>query len=753
MTFRQLQTPCLGIHIEGLGDSTGSDGFVLYHGTAPSSTGNYTFLEHLIDPPMSVSSSIDIYDGSFSLDAFSFKIALNSTTAALFLKKNQDRDLLLADAADSTDTTIDVSPKGISSVGDILFIGNETMRVTTVNTSPSSYDTLTVTRGYAKSLAEDHALGANVYRETPHFLKDRIVTLLWTGDPSDSIETRWLGILQNVRVVDETHIVIETASLLMALSDAKANRRHSPIPVTDTFYKAPFGTRGVLEVERGRSYAVPQSSTAYLQVGERLVKATKKDTRLEPDGTYLGGFFESEDYDKDDPRFEEGTQAIEVIYLDVDDGENSYAGCDHPRHVLSIVLAHLVSTGEGTNNPTGATYDVLSADWALGIPADHIEVADFTDLISERPGDTLDRLLLGWDGEAVDLWEMLRDLMRSYGYTLYPTNEGKIGVTYLEPFSISKAAEIVSGSQYASLIPQDIEIDHTLDQSLTSVTGEVGETPWSDPDRITVTADDREDNRNRAVFGRGSGTSYDFSHLYRRSLRRARALLFEQLRWRASSPPVLRAMMTIETSSGQLPALGQWVRIQGGPELGVYGPGGTQIVIDDNASLFCGLLISKRVDWESSTASCDVLLLNWRFGSITRLLAPSGVIDSTGTDMGTFYIDLDSSEYPSVNATSGFAAGDEVFFTYEDGRPFYSTTFLTIAAVTGGGYRLEMTAAPPDIPTAGMIVRLAGYDDFSNDSWTGSALFDSPEKDYRYCYIADEALELGLSNDPGHRYG
>ena len=60
-------------------------------------------------------------------------------------------------------------------------------------------------------------------------------------------------------------------------------------------------------------------------------------------------------------------------------------------------------------------YDVFGGNWGLGLPIEWFDESAIETLITRGKTSTsrIDQMVLGWDGEAVDAWEVIHRLLRS----------------------------------------------------------------------------------------------------------------------------------------------------------------------------------------------------------------------------------------------------------------------------------------------------------------------------------------------------
>ncbi len=109
------------------------------------------------------------------------------------------------------------------------------------------------------------------------------------------------------------------------------------------------------------------------------------------------------------------------------------------HHVLAILLLVLCSTGTGSGQADNfatagynGPFDLLKAEWGLGIPQAEIDIAGITALATMHPERTVRVPILD---VVPDAREWLINLLRPWGYALAVNAAGQISVVSMDPLS------------------------------------------------------------------------------------------------------------------------------------------------------------------------------------------------------------------------------------------------------------------------------------------------------------------------------
>ena len=798
MAFQNIK---LGISIEGIGDTAGVAALLgTVFSTSPIETPaaplhNYEWLPNLATVPDSISSRVDPFTGDFDLSAFTFELQATPDVIARLIPIQRIAPGTLFSDLLSGSGSMFTSPPGQYSAGQLVWIGDETVRISALLSSTADFDNWLVVRGVCDTDEVDHLAGTEVY-SAPPYMRGRIVKLLRMFD-ENAPDVIWSGVLDNIQTNStQTTVKLICVELLRQLATASGNTESRTFQRGTRDLESNYnGTSigGVLSVPVGHVRVLPDYSFAYCMAeieGQTYIFKGVYFPGLEGfrvgqivdlgGGNYqvtgntpilLGGPItrDGEIYDGalDTWRTQSGSSFREIIFTRRDLDENTFSIIPNSYHPLSITLAFLVSTGTGKNNlpdpsaPGFLNYDVLAHDLGLGFPRDRIDVSSFVDLIEETADIQIDQLILAESGE-MQLLDIIRDkLLRPYNFFLVQNEQGQLAARKLELFSVS-AISRMSALDNSILIPLDIGLDLRQNAAVRNVSATVGASPFSEGQEFSTAV--TGNTRSERLLTNGRGTSFDFSTVLQQNFETVIINLANKAKLRADNPPVMSATYywTHEeqvgaVTGGAVPSLGKWIRVFSGvSEIQLIGPDGTRIDPNDESNwiILTGLVTAIRMDLKQYTKTLEVLL-SWRQVNVPRLIAPNAVVLSYGFDLGEFYFEFDPAELQSLSGTVGFAVGDEISVHYLDGMVRWEgDETKEITSIDTALNRIYIGAInyTAGNPPAGVVLRLADVNAFSNSSWA-NALIPSVFASRRYAYLADSAQQVGPPAVTGDVYG
>lgn len=798
MAFQRIT---LGIQIEGIGDTSGLETLLgTMFSTSPISNPaaplhNYEWSAVLAAVPASISSRVDPFTGDFDLSAFTFELQATPDVIARLIPIQRIAPGSLFAALPSGSASMFTSPPGQFAAGDLVWIEDETIRLSALLGTTADRDQWLVVRQVCESDETDHGAGVEVYSKPP-YMRGRVVKLFRMFDESAPVVI-WAGVLDNVQTdATQTILKLVCVELLRQLTTARGNT------AIRTFQR---GTRdlesnyngesigGSLSVPVGHVRVLPNYSFAYvigeiegatyifkgiyfpglegLRVGEIIDLGGGNYQMTKNAPVLLGGPItrDGEIYDGalDTWRVQSGSSFREIIFSRRDLDENTFSVIPNEWHPLSIALCFLASTGTGQNNlpdPAGPgflNYDVLAHDLGLGFPRDRIDVASFVDLIAETADLKIDQLILGESGE-LSLLDIVRDmLLRPYNFFLAQDDQGRLAARKLELFGVQAISRMLALDN-SILIPMDIGLDLRQSSAVRTVSATVGESPFSPGQEFSTSVSGN--TRSDRLISNGRGTSFDFSTVLQQNFESVIINLANKAKLRADNPPVMSATyywIHEETvggvTGGEVPALGKWIRVFSGiSEITLIGPDGTRIDpnLEDNWIVLTGLITGVRMDLNQYTKTLEVLL-SWRQLNVPRFIAPNAVVLSYGFDLGEFYFEFDPAELPSIDGSVGFEVGDEIAVHYLDGMVRWEgdevKEITTIDVVLNRIYigAVNYTAGNPP---AGVLLRLSDVTSFSNSGWA-NGLIPAAFASRRYTYAADSSQQVGPPAVTGDVYG
>lgn len=737
----------VGIRIEGVGfDTSKSGGAVFCDSNAVPTSSTYEWINGLVRSPGSLSIKVNPFTGEWNSPGFGFSLSRSGRIASKALATQINTPYALgADHNTSTTTiTFEVAP-GLSS-GTVVYLGDEAVLLGT----PSSNTYTGCTRGFWGTAAKTHLSGDQVYTRLP-YLSRRLATIIENRDGVEVV--LWQGLISRVKMVDGV-IEYECESVLQVQSGQRANRAATNYvqslksfrdnrgrPAAQWTADGQSRVRRQTRLDSGRLRS-PGVFVETFQYGERLLVCLQTDSETAPvlkiydpiskievsdtDGQFLNDEPESiwrvfmiarelDTIEIDGPLFgfdtglASETLGISATY-DLYDGTTATENL--PYHPLALALALLTSTGTGVNGD----YDVLGENWGMGL--DYIDFSSFEDEIARTPNVSIDYLLLGMDGEQVDVYDIITDkLLRPFGYSLCVAEDGSLSVMRIRLPSLIDRADSETRSLEAypdSKVEQDLQ----LDKRPRSAIVETGLVPFSQTQRAKVEVLNTALRPARLTDEANVNLDYstiDPTRLFAEGgLSEAGAALAQSLFVGLEGTPVVRFRCAHFREVGTTGyKIGNFVKIA---SLNIEGAwwiddDGNEVQLDADSVQGYGLLTGVSLPFDKSYMDIEALMLAYRLGDFILLRAPSGKVsawDSVDT------ITLDNDTYSSNDAAK-FNAGDQLSLWSDDGT-LISTLPVTIDSVDSGAGTITIIGDFGVTPAAGDIVRIDKSDVFDNDT-------------------------------------
>lgn len=720
----------LGFAFEGCGISTAKSAGICLHDSAhpaPASS-SYEWIPALAVTPSGLDTTINPYTGDWAVSSYTVDISGSDRMRALFFTEQHTPSGALDSALTSTAATVPYDVPGLA--GQVIWVNDEAILLGTYS---SGVGYTSSTRAYWGTSRQFHIAGSYVYEDATPYWESRLVTMV-EHDLSDGTETvRWRGLITDMRT-DESgaRITIETIEILGALRDAQTNLDAVDwVPVGSPRYG--FSKLFVAEWE---PQVVRGSTTALMQVGDNFIAGAT----LNSEGTGLlvplsgtSGITQSElELEGKLP-----SKVYEVCML------SSFATLPEPAHPVAICLALLTSTGKGHNGD----YDILTERFGLGI--DYLDFTRWTDAITAYPDLTIDRLLLGWNGEPVDVLQEAQKILRVFGFFITVTSTGLLGLARLRLFDISD----IETAQATTIYPDGpLQWLRSFGSAAKEVVAIVGGLPWEKTSRLTI----REARRSRRTALLGDARTYDLDlsvldpsrlEISDRESSLLSTSLASMLFLGIDAAPRLRVRVPDYRMSSTLTSLDLGdlivipsVEVEDGWLLDPEG----NLVEDGDDLRFYGMLVGRLWDAVNHTYTLELILMNYRVNNYARLRAPAAVVDAW--DAGGLLLTLDGTEYGAgSNPASQFEAGDEVTLWNADGT-LYASGFHVVDVPNGD--ELELNVAPVPAPKAGVVLRVAASDVFDNDS-----RYSGIKRPWAYAAPADGDFDDADGNSTSDIYG
>ncbi len=710
------RTQLVGIAVEGYGtDAAKAAGTIIWypgaHRELPTlaSGSSYAWAVGLLELPAAVSDELDLISGRVTSSAMTFR--LSSVWRRVFLWR-QGRALgALLSAVSDVDTTLPISAPGLA--GAVVYVGQEAVQL-------GSYTGTTYTgctRGLWGSTGAAHAAGALFYQRPPNWAGRRVQLLSRDVEETGELR-RWDGVITRPpESRSGTDVVLRCESTLGVLQSSTVRAGAIDLNRARSLrYLQGAGLRGTLTGLSGGPHtatfpASPGGASVYLQIGDEglaevVADAAGQVSEVQVNTNLLLG-----------SRVE--TPEVDDVGQRTLDGPVYEVGLWRGAHPLAIVLALL-----GQDGPT------LGGDWRLDLP--WIEPALIEAIITARPWERVDRLLVGWDGQDVDVWQTLDAvLLRPWGYVLGLDVTHRLVPVRLDLLSLAAWAEALANviSPYRDPLPEQGVQAAGTDR----ITARLGELPWRDALRIDVNAPGVSSRRAQLL-----GIRQRELDLRTVSQERAQTIipaLASHVLAQLHDLPTITLRVRDNALSGVDLTLGRWVSLANVGGLGVtLILDGEEVALGEVNGRLAVLLTGRKWDAKTSTYTLTGLFANIdNPREYIRERAPSGIIAEHDDSTGVITLAGLGFGYSGGDAES-FQFGDDVIIWYRNGTVWSAVpATLTYA---GSGYLQTVPAAYGGDAPAGSIVRLAPSSTYTNPTRYG------PITDRPYVALADALEEI-----------
>ena len=682
----------IGLIIEGVNaprQTSYYDGIVWYYGELPPVMSTYLWIRDLTQVPQTISESVSPVSGQLSASVSGYQIT-RTTESALYLLGRQLRSTVALTANYLLGASqIKLNATGLTG---LIWVDDECMQLSTE--SPSG--TYNVTPAIGETANARHEINTLVFQKNPYLWRRRYRLVEYDWD-TGTLRTIARGAVDRMVESMMGLIDITTVSLPALISGAMLNKGARK-------YQATIWTHNINGVPGGRVLGVvdavtqiarnPSARTIAVQVGDTMALAQAINSTQ---SGFLGaGARNMPSMQLPPPEYEEVNgkftlsvnDARELFVVSTVSFSSSSSGlntdlADGWRHRLALAYGFL-RAGRGQAD---GSYDRWSGSWGVGLRQtdfDHTGILASFDKISPD----IDQLILGTDGDAVSVEDLItRILLQPAGFFLSTLEDGRIGFSELRVPTIEDflAAPIVSA------IEARLDTDWQIEEQVSGVTAEVGGTPWTDPDVITVDIRTglRTDTARRAMYETDAQYPIDFQ-TYGRDRSNLLADLFDRLAIARRGPPIvgIRALPL----TGDTYDLGRWYRMDIPVEDWWVIEG-----VETTASAFesLGYLIGRKYNIAEGTYDLD-FITHAQDGRIARLRAPTGLVRTSAT-----------STVVAVEVGHGLLPGDIVDLCASDGAVVVADS--VIAFTSSNTVQLSVSTTH----TVGQILRLAKLSDYT----------------------------------------
>lgn len=759
----------IGISIEGLGRPSeavsGSQGTVwALTGNAPTNTnpdseGDYTWTSGLVDFPTPSGQSATPETGEMQAGAFTAALHANEDQVTKVFLARQNRPVIFSDTdITKSATSFAVTDSSAVTTGDVIYVGAETMLVT-----GALDDVVDVERGYWNSTAQRHGTGAGIYTRPP-FTKNRAVTL-WSSN-GDAMYRRARTYLSSVKGArGGTQLVLETEEAVSALSSVKRMRAMPDLRQTGAISLSASRVRSdeydtvsvqydasafESKVSKLRNDAAASNDViTYMQIGGGIVPVT--NVTLRDKSTYAAPFWDKNyiEFDfGDDGEIDDSVYELAVwnrlansparAPYEVSDLS---AVVDNPWH--PVVIAGVLMCSTDSDEVEASDLDMIAGDVGLGVPwlfGDE-GIQAFIDVGNSLETRQIDQLVLGWDGDPVDVLGVAIKLMLSAGYYLASNQQGYLIPKKFETLSVSAFVDAQTNNTIRVKWPRDGEPvwswDPGFSEAISEKTGIIGKTPMYEGFSLSALAIGASARINTLVDPKVS--DYDFSfYQLERGIDYATAFLQRQTAIMRNNQPRVTFEAHDPVAAGTDYSIGEWaiLDIPSDADPLVFNEDGTRRANTELDTSDLAVLITGR----EPARDFGAYKLTGRavnYGqSLGRFRAPSAVVQSWDGTTNTITVKVTSEFSSDQSDEKGFTAGQQVQI-YTSNLTLRTTTIQTVQDVS----TVREIVLDGDFgvtPAAGDILELATYDNYTHQDF-GTLR--------GYCYLADASDTLGSGGD------
>lgn len=783
----------IGFRFRGVGSDTAqSEGIVWGTGSAPSSsdyewrTGGGQGRDLLVNPPSTIEAKTDPV--TLSMLSPSAKPVLHRTklVAETFNFQKIDPDAALASDLNDSDTDIDLDQSGLDN--QVVQIGREAILLGSWDgdSYPSS------TRGYWGTEATAHRENDNAYNHPPYW-RGRLVDLVRYHESDGVSELETYYVTEIRESPDGTKLEIDLQQVFGALAGGELNREAERIDKDEHNFRYPSvlvdqsEMLGVKATRLGRasstyktnvlkvdSWDGTRSENVALQVGTALIVTPDTDFTQ---NAMLGSEFDRDFNDvnsisvkpgqlrlKDDSEVWELCVYGERIadYTDTffartgvqDPSPAQPLPARHRHHPLAISLIHLISSPETDVDQTANTYDLVQGQWTYDV-AEFVDTSGVDSIMQQTAGYAIDQLILGWDGEPVNMWRIMKEkLWRPF--QLYPGLDthgnlqfSRFGLIGVEAYS-DAAKNKVSALQTKSIKQRARR--NALGSAVDTVTAKIDGLPWQDPASIVAREAGAPDRP--AKLAPGEEWELDFSTIANSESGRAlvNAIATSTAIKRHWALPRRTIRVHAPHVTGASYGIGDVIVVESlGVEFGtkhVVDDTGTFVEYDGDTIAQAGVVIARKHELETDTYELTILYNNFRAGELVRWRAPGMEVDSNnnGGNDDKLYCVASSQFGFDDSDNNSFFVDDDIQIINRDGAQVADGFTVSNIGSDGTGDFLQISGTFGQGDLSGTFVRLDDFDAYANTSILANV--DDP-----WMWLADASETLGSNEDDGYPYG
>lgn len=689
----------------------------------------------------------------------------------------------------------------------IIYIGDETIELGSATGTTDGVTTYDVAqRGQYQSQQLAHEAEANVFTSAPYLDSRRIKFFTIEQHPNDPARSldpgytttqRGLGQLVGNVVQNQGTLDWKTRGSGARLKEITGGKEDRRIDESDHVlaYTSVAGVVGpipeydttIVKPEAGETSS---GQDAAIQISDRVIPAElsvdTSSTPNERDGLSIipgksqplwGENLTSDDLETDEvgaipaAPIREGAFEVFAVHADRDVTPlhiiADALGDDFRYHPLTYYAAFHLSTRQTEADPS--SFDVLRPDWALNAKwlFTSTIVADIKQLVRERPNQTVKRIALGKDNNAVQIRRFcVNVLLHGHGYYEATASGGSITVERVKTPTIQDHDDAL-GRPVKPLPSDTLVEDPARDRTKSAIQVTLGDTDFTEGRSLFVRGNlnteqrwqDLDDNRQLEI-DLSTADPQDFEAVQDR--------LIDLLQMQSHPQNRLRFLAEDHTDKAASYDIGEFVNLGNidlSPEWIVDNDGNrVQNFAEIEAT---GIIVGRTFHLtDQNRSKAYTLTVIFVGDQLTRWRAPSGKIQSVTTDGSGNHVltlradDGTPSHFGQIEDDTGnaqsdaglFSVGDEVEVYAPDGQYWSSNAIKEVTAVDENNDQITVSGTWSSDPPTGHFIELAHID--SDGSGTGyvnnglNGTFDNIDRAYVFLSDTDDTIgDAGLEAD------
>lgn len=431
-------------------------------------------------------------------------------------------------------------------------------------------------------------------------------------------------------------------------------------------------------------------------------------------------------------------------------------------HILALYAATHLS--RPTKTATESEFDVLKPDWSLNLRDQYVStiIGDIKELIRQTRWAVIDRAVLGWENDPVEIRKKVLSWFRAFGFYEGVTNEGELFVDRVRPIGVGDFDSALDNKIRID-VPSDALRENTGGIETTNIVSvKLGKTPVHDGQRELYHAQDPSVQSTAAGrTKKKSDFSLDLSVVRPSRRSEVKEKVIGRLLFQHFKIPRLTFQTEDFRDDSLNLGVGELVQLKDPPiePAWVMDRSGERVSSTEGLGAFAGFVVRNQMNTSNESAlsyELEVLFASF-FG---RWRAPSGIVRSVSTSGGDHVLTLEgeggatSSFGDTQTDVSRFTVGDEVEIWEQDGTRDGSIgdEIKTIKAIDTAAHTITLDGTFSADPDTGDVVELAQLDtDGSGAGYKNTGVLSNVDR--AYVWLADGDETIGDDNLDADEYG